>query len=225
MHSHGEEMKRKQEMGETHNFPHPPWKRVWNNYCPQPHGKYTQSVPPAHCVYVNITPGNPTLWRRVPVAPIQKSVGSSGRDWKPGKKLQIPCEFCTYRFIRYSSTWYGKLHIDPLMANIRNPDFFTSPVVNATWFVVVLTCYLNRDLLTLNVRGSSYLSLTRSISWLLMPWLLTLPGHQQPWYWLYRMCRSLSYLRKDFKYLCQINVEEWHKMQINVYVPPEKFST
>ena len=25
----------------------------------------------------------------------------------------------------------------------------------------------------------------RSISWLLMPWLLTSPGHQQPWYWLY----------------------------------------
>ena len=23
----------------------------------------------------------------------------------------------------------------------------------------------------------------RSIPWLLMPWLLALPGHQQPWYW------------------------------------------
>ena len=67
-------------------------------------------------------------------------------------------------------------------------------------------------LITLNVRGPSYLGLTRSISWLLMPWLLTSPGHQQPWYWLYRICRSLSYLRKDFKYLCHINVEEWHKM-------------
>ena len=78
--------------------------------------------------------------------------------------------------------------------------------------------------LTLNVRGPSYLGLTRSISWLLMPWLLTLPGHQQPWYWLYRICRSFSYLRKDFKYLCQINVEEWHKMQIYVYIPCEKFS-
>ena len=80
-------------------------------------------------------------------------------------------------------------------------------------------------LLTLSVRGPSYLGLTRSISWLLMPWLLTSPGHQQPWYWLYRICRSFSYLRKCFKYLCQINVEEWHKMQIYVYVPSEKFST
>ena len=34
-----------------------------------------------------------------------------------------------------------------------------------------------------------------------MPWLLTSPGHQQPWYWLYVICRSFSYLRKDFKYM------------------------
>ena len=26
------------------------------------------------------------------------------------------------------------------------------------------------------------------------------------------------------KYLCQINVEEWHKMQLYVYGPSEKFS-
>ena len=61
--------------------------------------------------------------------------------------------------------------------------------------------------LTLNVRGPSYLGLTRSISWLLMPRLLTSPGHQQPWYWLSIICRSWSYLMKDFNYLCHINVE------------------
>ena len=80
-------------------------------------------------------------------------------------------------------------------------------------------------LLTLNVRGQSYLGLTRSISWLLMPWLLTSPGYQQPWYWLCRIGRCLSYLRKDFNYLRHINVEKWHKMQIYVHVPSEKFST
>ena len=37
--------------------------------------------------------------------------------------------------------------------------------------------------------------------------VLPSPGHQQPWYWLYRICRSWSYLRKDFKYLFHINVE------------------
>ena len=49
-----------------------------------------------------------------------------------------------------------------------------------------------------------------------MSWLLVSPGHQQPWYWLCRMGRSLSYLRKDFNHLCHINVEEWRKMQIYV---------
>ena len=60
---------------------------------------------------------------------------------------------------------------------------------------------------TLNVRGPSYLGLTMSISRLLMPWLLMSPGHQQQWYWLCGICRSWSYLRKDFKYMCHINVE------------------
>ena len=42
-----------------------------------------------------------------------------------------------------------------------------------------------------------------------MPWLLTSPGHQQQWHWLCNICRSWSYLRKEFKYLCHINVEKW----------------
>ena len=73
--------------------------------------------------------------------------------------------------------------------------------------------------LTLDVRGPSYLLDSRSISWLLMPWLLASPGHQHPWYWPCRIGRSVPYLRKDFNYLCHINVEEWHKMWIYVYVP------
>ena len=29
-----------------------------------------------------------------------------------------------------------------------------------------------------------------------MPWLLGWPGHQQPWYWLCKLGRALSYMRK-----------------------------
>ena len=79
--------------------------------------------------------------------------------------------------------------------------------------------------LTLNVRGPSYLGLNRSISWLLMPWLLASPGHQQSWYWLCKIRKSWSYTRKDFNYLRHVSVEEWHKMQILVYFSSEKFST
>ena len=56
-----------------------------------------------------------------------------------------------------------------------------------------------------------------------MPWLLVLTGHQQPWYWLFEIGRSLSYMRKDFNYLCHVNVEQWHKMWI-YYCSSEKFS-
>ena len=45
-----------------------------------------------------------------------------------------------------------------------------------------VTTYCEQDLhvLTLNMQGPRYLRLTKSISWLLMPWLLAMPGHQQP---------------------------------------------
>ena len=46
-------------------------------------------------------------------------------------------------------------------------------------------------LLTLLVLKPEYY-LRRSIAWLLMPWLLVSPGHQQPYYWLHRRIKSLS---------------------------------
>ena len=55
-----------------------------------------------------LAPENPTLWRGVPVAPIQKSFGSSERDWKLGKK---------YRFlVNFAPT--DSLHI-PVLAAVR----------------------------------------------------------------------------------------------------------
>ena len=58
-----------------------------------------------------------------------------------------------------------------------------------------------------NLRGPSYLGLTWSVSWPLMLWFLTSPGHQQSWYWLCRICRYWFYLRTDFRCLCHMNVE------------------
>ena len=52
---------------------------------------------------------------------------------------------------------------------------------------------------------------SRSIPWLLMPWLLVSPGHQQPWYWLHTKNRSLSTMRNDFNYLCHVSVEKYRK--------------
>ena len=64
-----------------------------------------------------------------------------------------------------------------------------------------------------------------SILWLLMPWLLMSPGHQQPWYWLHRIGGSWSSMEKDFNYLRHFNVEIWYKRQIYFYMFPKINST
>ena len=87
------------------------------------------------------------------------------------------------------------------------------------WYGKWQSLCVGLNVLTLDVRGPSYLGLTRSISWLLMPWLLSSQGHQQPWYWLCKIGVSLSYLRKDFNYLCHVSVEEWHKMKYMFLFP------
>ena len=102
----------------------------------------------------------------------------------------------------------SQVHIHEYKCNSGNSSRMTSDITTWVMATAVQThqkTWSNIDCLpsklTLNVRGPSYLGLTRLISWLLMPWLLMSPGHQQPWYWLYIICRSFSYLREDFKYL------------------------
>ena len=46
--------------------------------------------------------------------------------------------------------------------------------------------WLSSDLILL-VLKPEYSGQTRSIPWLLMPWLLASPGHHHPWYWLCRI--------------------------------------
>ena len=104
---------------------------------------------------------------------------------------------------------------------------------NTNWLVLYFSRFsvfiftdviLVADNLTLDVWGPSYLGLTRSISWLLMPRLLASPGHQQPWYWLCKIGKSWSFTRKDFNYLWHVSVEKWHKMWIHVYVSSQNLA-
>ena len=46
--------------------------------------------------------------------------------------------------------------------------------------------------------GRNILGKLQIIPWLLLPWLLSSPGHQQPWYWIYVTNRSFSSTRKNF---------------------------
>ena len=55
--------------------------------------------------------------------------------------------------------------------------------------------------LTLVVLKLEYSGRARSTPWLLMTWCLASPGHQQPWYWLCRINKSLPSMMKNFYYI------------------------
>ena len=46
---------------------------------------------------------------------------------------------------------------------------------------------------------------SRSVIWLLMPWILVLPGHHLPRYWAYRMTGSLSWGRISTTYTMSVS--------------------
>ena len=135
-----------------------------------------------------------TIWRHRFGSILVQEIGCCRQLPKPGLTYhQLSLATCTLEQFHRKCSWIQTVK---WMRKICFKNYCTSPGGHP-----------GANVLTLNVRGPSYLGLTRSISWLLMPWLLTAPGHQQPWYWLCRLCMSWSYLRKDFKYLCHINVE------------------
>ena len=70
-------------------------------------------------------PGNSTRWRRIPVAPIQKYFGWSGRDWKLMKKLPIPCKFCTS-----SGRDWKLMKILPIPCKFCNYRFISFPLLS-----------------------------------------------------------------------------------------------
>ena len=64
----------------------------------------------------------------------------------------------------------------------------------------------------------------RSTPWLLTPWLLVSPGHQQPWYWQCSIWGPFLSMWNDFKYLHCLHVSNWCKTHL-CFVFPENYST
>ena len=54
--------------------------------------------------------------------------------------------------------------------------------------------------------GARFFQATLWIAWLKMPWFLVLPGHQQPWYWIYKMAGPVPSIRKTFLTNCNISL-------------------
>ena len=70
----------------------------------------------------------------------------------------------------------------------------------------------------INTSGAQeeYSEITRSTLWLLMPWLLALPGHQQSQYCLCRMHRFLASMREVLNNPYHFNVDKWQNPSWNV---------
>ena len=78
-------------------------------------------------------------------------------------------------------------------------------------FDTIMASLAHNELTTFLVLTLEYCGRTMSIPWLLMPWLLMSPGHQQTWHWLCRVNGSLSSTRRDFNHLCHLSHEKNQK--------------
>ena len=103
---------------------------------------------------------------------------------------------------------YGRMNIFAYF-----PLHFPTPMFQHGASLVSVMSKMNP--LTLSLQGLSYPGLNWSRSWLLMPWLLVSPGHQQSWYWLCETGRTLFYMRKDLNYYV---LSVWRKDMICRYI-------
>ena len=69
-----------------------------------------------------------------------------------------------------------------------------------------------------------YSRLTRSIPWVLLPWHLTPPGHQQQCYESYRINRSLPPTNLNFNNLYNLCVEIWQQILTYIQISSNTFS-
>ena len=106
---------------------------------------------------------------------IKLTIIGSDNGLPPGRRQAIIWTNAGILLIRTSGT-----NVSEILSEIHTFSFkkVHLKMSSGKWWPICL----GLNVLTLDVRGPSYLGLTRSISWLLMPWLLASPLHQQPWY-------------------------------------------
>ena len=116
------------------------------------------------------------------------------------KQMSFSRDF-SYELISF--LWNGsqyKMHLfkwDHFKCHIKNCSF----LLFLSW---IIRCFFN-FIWTLLVLKPEYTVRIGSIPWLLMPWLLVSPGHQQPSHWLCRINKSSSSIRKDFNNLRRLD--------------------
>ena len=109
--------------------------------------------------------------------------------------------------------WEGTSIVVPTMASKPH----TPPYGIHNWIPLTVTMSVLTSLETsvlyhhFNLSGDEIEILweTQYTAMMLMPWLLVSPCHQQPLYWLHRLNRSLSSMKKNFNYQCVLSVGKW----------------
>ena len=97
--------------------------------------------------------------------------------------------------------WWGNQHEDLSIIWFHEN-------ISHTYISMILIQITAESSLTFLALKSEHSRIIMSIPWLLMPWLIASPGHQQLWYWICRMKWFLSSTRKDFNYLHHLS-EKW----------------
>ena len=142
------------------------------------------------------------------------------------------------RAVGYVEPWYGKLQHDAnVIAKVDQRSYFDAQKMSAISPSDMLTagCFLRifkktdqqKELgpclwemeVHVNSAGaeSRTLGTGKSISWLLMTWLLASPCHQQAWYWMCKIKRSMSSMRDYFNYLCHLSIVKWSKIHFSAW--------
>ena len=116
----------------------------------------------------------------------------------------VPCtKFCSYLHIRIEVR--VKQNFNRIWIAMENPLVKRGP---------------GRNTLTLVVLRPEHSGTFRSIPWLLMPWLLVMPGHQQQLYLLYKWNGNITdTLTLNLKNLQSFSVKEWYKAWMNILFP------
>ena len=135
-------------------------------------------------------------WRFLPY-----SVTNPTLDWMPLVMLNlilVSYNLLTLRWCAYRKSFLMD-NKDPicLVKNMSADDLVTERVHAAiNSYCIDLIC-------------PEYSRKIRPTSWLLIPRLLASQSHHLTWYWLYRLNRCLSFMRKDFNNKHYLSVEKW----------------
>ena len=123
-------------------------------------------------------------------------------------------------WVKYSGGWlnmkipsnqYRKSHCGDKTilrsSYLHNGISYTGKMISLYWIRAQMTSIIIGVMLTPLVLTLKYCGIYKSLPWLVMPWLLSLPGHQQLWCLLWRINGSSVFQGRDFNFLGEMQIK------------------